>query len=57
MTDELGQVFVQRPLSFEPSLAGLAMWLGVVVLLSLLGSLAPAWRASRITVREVLGYE
>jgi len=57
LSDELGQVFVQRPLSFEPSLAGLAMWLGVVVLLSLLGSLVPAWRASRIAVREVLGYE
>ncbi len=57
LSDELGQVFVQRPLSFEPSLAGLATWLAVVIVLSILGSLVPAWRASRIAVREVLGYE
>jgi putative ABC transport system permease protein len=57
LSDMLGQVFVQRPLAFSPSLAGLGMWLVVVIVLSVLGSLVPAWRASRIAVREVLGYE
>jgi putative ABC transport system permease protein len=57
LSDQLGQVFVQRPLAFEPSIGGIGMWLVVVIALSVLGSLAPAWRASRIAVREVIGYE
>jgi putative ABC transport system permease protein len=57
LSDMLGEAFVQRPLSFSPSIAGLALWLAIVVVLSVLGSLVPAWRASRIAVREVLGYE
>ncbi len=57
LSDQLGDVFVQRPLSFSPSIAGLGLWLAIVIVLSVLGSLAPAWRASRIAVREVLGYE
>jgi uncharacterized membrane protein len=56
-SDMLGDVFVQRPLSFSPSIPGLGLWLGIVIVLSVLGSLVPAWRASRIAVREVLGYE
>ena len=55
--DMLGDAFVQRPLAFEPSFAGLCLWLAIVVLLSVAGSLAPAIRASRIPVREALGYE
>jgi putative ABC transport system permease protein len=57
LSDMLGDAFVQRPLSFSPSVAGLGLWLAIVIVLSVLGSLAPAWRASRIAVREVLGYE
>ena len=57
LSDMLGQVFVQRPLAFTPSIAGLGMWLAVVLLLSVLGSLVPAWRASRLAVRQVLSYE
>jgi putative ABC transport system permease protein len=57
LSDMLGEVFVERPLAFSPSLAGLLVWLAIVVVLSVLGSLVPAWRASRIAVREVLGYE
>jgi multidrug resistance efflux pump len=34
LSDQLGEVFVQRPLSFEPRIAGLGMWLGVVFVLS-----------------------
>jgi putative ABC transport system permease protein len=57
ISDQLGDVFVQRPLAFSPSLEGFAMWLAVVLVLSVLGSLAPAWRAARMAVREVLAYE
>ena len=40
---------------FEP--AGLLIWLAVSVVLSAVASFVPAWRASRLTVREALAYE
>jgi putative ABC transport system permease protein len=40
---------------FEP--VGLLIWLIVSIGLSALASFLPAWRASRITVREALAYE
>ena len=36
---------------------GAVIWLGVVLILSMISSGLPAWRASRISVREVLSYE
>jgi putative ABC transport system permease protein len=33
------------------------MWLVIVLVLSLIASILPAWNASRLTVREVLAYE
>jgi putative ABC transport system permease protein len=36
---------------------GVVLWLGIVVLLAAVASLLPAWRASRLAVREVLAYE
>ncbi len=57
LCDAIGDAFVQRPLSSAPSVPGMALWLGVVLVLSTLGSLLPAWRASRISVRELLAYE
>ena len=57
LSNAIGDAFVQRPLPSQPSLPGMALWLGVVLVLSTLGSLLPAWRASRISVREVLAYE
>ncbi len=44
-------------LSFRYSFLGLLLWLLVVVLIGILASLAPAQRAARLTVREVLDYE
>ncbi|HYK19263.1 MAG TPA: FtsX-like permease family protein, partial [Pyrinomonadaceae bacterium] len=41
--------------SFEP--LGLVIWLLVSIILSAVASLIPAWRASRVTVREALAYE
>lgn len=57
LTDAIGNAFVQHPLAWAPSGVGLALWLVVVLGLSGLGSLLPAWRAARIRVREVLAYE
>ena len=39
------------------TLMGFAIWLGVVVVLSVVASLWPARNASRLTIREVLAYE
>jgi putative ABC transport system permease protein len=36
---------------------GFALWLGVVVLLSVVASIVPARSAARLTIREVLAYE
>jgi putative ABC transport system permease protein len=57
LCDAIGNAFVQHPLSSSPSVVGIALWLVVVLVLSALGSMVPAWRASRLSVREVLAYE
>jgi putative ABC transport system permease protein len=33
------------------------LWLAIVLVLAALASLLPAWRASRLAVRQVLAYE
>ena len=45
----------QIPLSFTPQ--GMALWLGVVLGLTVLASILPARNAARLTIREVLAYE
>jgi hypothetical protein len=54
LSDALGQAFVQRPLAFEISAQGFVLWFIVVFWLAVVGSLLPAWRAARTSVREVL---
>lgn len=43
--------------TFQYSYLGLVIWFGVVALIGVLASLAPARDAVRLTVREVLNYE
>ena len=57
LSDALGESFVQRPLAFTPALDGILAWLVVVAVLAVVASLLPAWRATRLAVREVLAYE
>ena len=57
LSDALGQAFVQRPLDYQVSWQGFILWFIVVFWLSTIGSILPAWRAARMTVREVLAYE
>lgn len=57
LSDALGMVFLSRPLSYAVSPEGVVLWLGIVLVLAAFASLLPAWRASRIAVREVLAYE
>jgi putative ABC transport system permease protein len=57
LSDALGMVFLARPLSYSISAEGVILWLGIVLVLAAVASLFPAWRASRLAVREVLAYE
>jgi ABC-type antimicrobial peptide transport system permease subunit len=51
------QAVMQSNLGFRYSFVGLFLWLLVVGLIGVGASLAPARRAARLTVREVLDYE
>jgi putative ABC transport system permease protein len=57
LSDALGESFVQRPLAFTPAIDGILFWLVVVAILAVVASFLPAWRATRLAVREVLAYE
>jgi putative ABC transport system permease protein len=53
----VGEAFLRRPLPFTYSGFGLGVWLVTILIVGLVSSALPAWRASRLTVREVLAYE
>ena len=57
LANTVGVVLFQTALPYVFSAGGLAIWLGIVVVLAVLASFLPAWRASRLTVREVLAYQ
>jgi len=57
LADALGEVFIRRPLAYRYSLEGIVLWALIVLGLAALASWLPAWRASRLAVREVLAYE
>jgi putative ABC transport system permease protein len=47
----------QTPIQVVFTYTGYAIWLGLVLTLSALGSILPARNAARLTIREVLAYE
>jgi putative ABC transport system permease protein len=47
----------QTPIKVVFTFLGYAIWLGLVLLLSVFGSIVPARSAARLTIREVLAYE
>ena len=55
-TNSIGDA-IELQLIFRYSLPGVVVWLVVVAVLSVLASGLPAWRASRVRVRQVLAYE
>ncbi len=57
LSDNLGILMANVPLTFAYSFTGVWLWLVLVVILSALASALPARNASRLTVREVLAYE
>ncbi|BCX02479.1 MAG: hypothetical protein KatS3mg053_0417 [Candidatus Roseilinea sp.] len=57
LCDAVGEAFLRRTLDFAYSLEGVGVWFAAVLVVAAASSFLPAWRASRLTVREVLAYE
>lgn len=57
LNNTVGTALLRIPPPLRFSWYGLFLWLGVVLVVAALASLWPAWRASQLTVREVLAYE
>lgn len=57
MSDVIGVSFIRAPLSYRFAFSGVLIWLLVTVVVAALASFAPAWKAARIAVRDVLAYE
>ena len=54
---QLGIAFLQVPLHYEYNWLGPVYWLVIVILISALASLVPAFKAAQLSVRETLAYE
>lgn len=57
MGDALVRSFVRAPLDFVFEWRGPVVWLAVSLVLAVLASALPAWRASRLSVREAPAHE
>ncbi len=57
MSDAISQALFGGPSEFGYTPLGFILWLGLVVVLSVLASVMPARSATRLTIREVLSYE
>ena len=57
LSDAVGMQTINTPLSYTVPPIAVLLWLGLVVLLSVLASYVPAQSAVRLSVRDVLAYE
>jgi putative ABC transport system permease protein len=57
LSDIVSTAVFQTPIKVVFTFLGYAIWLGLVLLLSVIGSILPARNAARLTIREVLAYE
>jgi putative ABC transport system permease protein len=57
LSDMVGVAFMDNPLTYVFATTGAVGWLLIVLLIAALSSLLPAWRASRLSVRQTLAYE
>ncbi len=55
--DTAGQIFLNTDLSRVFSPLAMIAWFGLIILISIIASFYPAWKAARLTVHEVLAYE
>lgn len=52
-----GQIFLEAPLAVTYSWQGMAIWLGIVVVMTAVASSIPALQATELPVNQVLAYE
>jgi putative ABC transport system permease protein len=57
LSDIVSTAVFQTPIAVVFTFLGYAIWFGLVLLLSVVGSILPARSAARLTIREVLAYE
>jgi putative ABC transport system permease protein len=57
LSNVISQTIFSAKAEMAFTVKGFGIWLGVVVILSVLASLLPARNATRLTIREVLAYE
>lgn len=57
LCEQVGLQLFSFPLAFSFSVEGAVIWLVISLVLASVASFLPAWRASRVTVRDVLAYE
>ena len=57
LSDAVGMQTINTPLTYTVPPTGVLLWLGLVILLSVLASYVPAQSAANLSVREVLAYE
>jgi putative ABC transport system permease protein len=57
MADALGQAMFQNRLDYQYSFTGMAIWLVIILAISILASAIPARKASQINIRQSLSYE
>ena len=57
ISEQLGLVLIQVPLTHRYSLVAAAAWFFVLLGVAVVASLGPARNAVRMTIREVLAYE
>lgn len=57
LAEQVGVVLFQFPLSFAFAPEGAIIWLVISLVVAAVASFVPAWRASQMTVRDVLAYE
>jgi len=57
LSHQVGILFLKNPLNFSFSFLGVAIWLGLSTMLSVLASLLPARNAAQLSVRDALSYE
>ena len=55
--DSLGNSLLARPLDYIFSTPAMLMWLGLMLVISVIASIIPAQNAARLTIRDALVYE
>jgi putative ABC transport system permease protein len=53
----IGTAMINSVIPLSITAYGMLIWLGVVIVLSVVASMLPARNAARLTIREVLAYE